>query len=147
MSSETIDGDKIIAFIDGVKNLGIILERLNVLEISGAFKVGKKIDAIDRLIDIEKSWGTALAEINKTLSAEVVALGHSQQECKRTVRIFEEVSAMVKLYNLRGTTETIKEFCDVCDRLEKIKSQGTIELVAGILNSKSPVIQRESVEV
>ena len=53
--TETIDGNKVIAFIHAVENLGVILNKLNVIAVKDAFLFGIQQRGVDAIIEQEKT--------------------------------------------------------------------------------------------
>lgn len=128
-----IDGDRLIQFINAVQSLGRILEQMNVIEVKDAFLVGRKLGSIESIIEQEKAWKKCVVEITAELERNSKVLEASKQEYHRMIATMKPCVSFCASPELERANSQVKQFCDLCDRLQKHKEAGTFELVQQIL--------------
>lgn len=132
-TEQPIDGDKVIAFINAVQSMGRILEQVNVIEIREAFLIGKKVKCIDDIVAMDKKWKSTVKEIVEDIAQETLAIQESMRHSREQIALLKHYQSVCASPEQKHTTATMKEFLDLCDRLQKHKEAGTFELVQQIL--------------
>ncbi len=121
-----IDGDRLIAFVNGVKNLGVILEELNIAEFFEAFKMHSKIGAFDALVEHEKAAVAVLGMVKNDLHAKLAGIDEKKRELHQLIQLAKSASSPDAVAGLK----VIKEFSDVLDNIAKHRESGLLESVA-----------------
>jgi len=128
-----IDGDRLIAFINAVQHLGRLLEEMNVMEVKDAFLVGRKLGSIESIIEQEKAWKKCVLEITAELERNSKVLELGKQEYQKMLGSMKQCVSFCQSSELERANSQLKQFADLCDRLQKHKESGTFELVQQIL--------------
>lgn len=124
-----VDGDRLIEFIKSIKNLGDMLEKMNVLEIKDAFLVGRRMGAVDNIIETQKRWMETVVTIREELKIHSGELETSVQTDKEHIAFLRRAMDFVNSSQFKAGTARLKEFIELCERMEKHKASGTIELI------------------
>lgn len=124
---DTIDGDKVIAFIKAVENLGEILNHLNVIEIKDAFIVGKEIQSVERVIDTEKKWRDALACIREGFKEDMDSIVANQKYARAAVETLKLIASYAHSRSFDDVLSQLQKLNAVCDQLEKHRNSGLLE--------------------
>lgn len=125
----SIDGDKVIAFVSAVQNLGVILEKLNIIAVKDAFLFGIQTKGIDAIIEQEKTWKGALEQIGDSLKQSGKIVESARQDWKL---LHHEIMPLAKFFGGSEFKESLKNvaaFCDLCERLERHRANGTLDLI------------------
>lgn len=128
-----MDGDKVIAFINAVQNMGRILEQVNVIDIKEAFVLGKKIQCIEDIITQDKKWKECISEITACLAQEVKVVQEGMRYSRDHIAVLKQYQSVLSTPEAAKAKSEMREFIELCDRLQKHKEAGTFELVQQIL--------------
>ena len=125
-----VDGDKLIAFINALKDLGTMLEQANVLGVKDAFLVGKSMGCVERVIEQRDKWRRCLAECAEAMKSEIAGIDQAKQNGRHIVEFLQLVRKLGYSDEARAGLEHLKELAEVCDRLERHRNSGILGLVA-----------------
>lgn len=133
-SDETVkvDGDQVIAFIGAVEKLGEILHALNVIEVKDAFIYGKRCKAVDEVIDISKSWQHLAKEVGDEFHASVTRINALRSQLNSQIAFMKTLTEAMKSEESKTTLNKINEFADACERIQKLKQDGTLDLILNL---------------
>jgi len=128
-----INGDKVIAFANAVKDLGRMFEELDIVTVHKMFRMGTQIGSIEHILELDKIWCGIFKEIGEDLEKDRAFFIQARQELtvlRGTIKSFgEQEEHLIKI------TAKAKELLDVCDRLQKHKESGILDL---LLKLKDP---------
>lgn len=126
-----VDGSRLLKFIDSVKQLGLILEDINVWEIKEAFIKGKEIKTISDIINIHAKWRDSMKEIALAMKADVKNQEDALIRTKDNVKLLHEFQhEHAKIEKMNGA---LKGLVELCDRLEKHRASGLLDAVKEIM--------------
>lgn len=131
-SDHTINGDKVIAFINAVGDLGKILNAVNIIEIKDAFIMGKQCERVDRVIDVKKKWQETLEVIQEAWKADLVSFESCLKSSKEMKILLTSISHVGQTREYKDSLQSMKELADVLDRLEKHRHSGLLEKLTKI---------------
>lgn len=132
-----IDGDKIIAFINGIKNLGMILDEVNFLGIKEPFLIGSQFQSVEKIIEQEKSWKKCLDHIYAGLKENLECIEANRQRLGQMVSMLKHNNELLTSHTCKEAMERLKQFSDLCDNIERHRKAGTLDIIAQIAKPQS----------
>lgn len=132
-----IDGDKIIAFINGVKNLGRILDEVNFLGIKEPFLIGSRYQSVEKIIEQEKKWKICLMGIRDGLKENLECIEANRQRLGQMVSLLKHNNELTTSHAFKESLTNLKQFSDLCDNIERHRNAGTLDIITQIAKPQS----------
>lgn len=126
---DVVDGDRLIAFVNAVKNMGDILGTLNVRCLKDAFLVGAQHNCIDKIIDTEKKWKEAITAITDQLEKEQALLKLGLTDCRQLIAFLSQSHNIFANPNTDLALAKAREFSALLDNIERHRKLGTIDML------------------
>jgi len=125
-----INGNKVIAFANAVQKLGKMFEELNIIELHKLFAMHKQVGSVERILDQKRTWMEAMDLIRITLAKDLAGVQESRDNLHTIRREMESFKTCCT--GMKESIATVKELVDLCDRLQKHKESGILDLLASL---------------
>lgn len=123
----TIDGDKVIAFGRAIQNLGKLFEEVNIVAVHKLFRAHCQVGVIEGILEQEKLWKDTSKRLTDSLKEDMAACQEARQNMNILLAVIKAFNAQEGRFN--ETIVKVKELVDLCDRLQKHKDSGLLELI------------------
>lgn len=127
-----IDGDKVIAFTNAIKDLGKILDQVNIIDVKEAFLRGKSLGCVQNIIDTRDKWKQTLGEIGDGLKLNAKEIEASIATTKEMLAFMRPMAGFITSPQFDQAKTNLREFVELCDRLDKHRQSGTLDIVASL---------------
>jgi hypothetical protein len=132
IESVQIDGNKVIAFIRTVELLASILNKINVVEVKDAFLLGKKCDSVEKVLAMKTMWLDTFRMIQLGMKDSADEIIRLRDYHRNVLAIIKMLSNTIQTKEFERGIVKAKELADLCDRLDKHRQSGLLDIVTKI---------------
>ncbi len=138
LDPNTIDGDRLIAFIKAVKDMGNILEQVNIIEVRECFLLGKQMGGVEKVLEQRKKWQEMMHAIMHGLNVDIQFLNNSKPIVTDMLTVCGKYATLAKNGAFNESIDKLKTLVELLDRLDAHKKSGLLEGVCNFNTSSSP---------